>query len=285
MTFSTEMNFVPPNSSIKSTTTTRPYRPGRFAMEPKYWSFRASSTLTPAMQAHLWAAFTDLRHAAVPDKEPPASKTWSLSLGRRGLMERDPSAEGEGGGSGSGEDGGYDSNDEAIAQEAATAGPSRNPAAANKRFPRVSPGTLQRQAAHPPAARAAALRFMATLDLILGGGGEIHRDRQDMGVFKSEPSAVSPAEAWGGWGGCEGQACWSPRDTLAELDRASLRTATLTRILPDADGSKDIDRGELMAAAQAVKARCGVPEETDVHPFRLAGLGTMVTIDVGVDDR
>lgn len=102
MTFSTEMNFVPPNSSIKSTTTTRPYRPGRFAMEPKYWSFRASSTLTPAMQAHLWAAFTDLRHAAVPDKEPPASKTWSLSLGRRGLMERDPSAEGEGGGSGSG---------------------------------------------------------------------------------------------------------------------------------------------------------------------------------------
>ena len=218
---------------------------------PKHWLFGVSNALTLPMQRHLWSAYSDLVAVAEPDTCPPASKTWTLTLGRRVFAS-----------------------DEAGSSSANTD--------AGTRGTNVTPGTLQHRASSP-AARAAALRFMATLDLLLGGAGE-GRGRIEPGPFTPAERTPSPAAAWGGWGG-KGDLFGSPRDMCARVDFSALHTARIMQCVPGADGKQEIDPAEIEAAADAVRARCGVRPDTDIMPFRLGGLGTCVTIEVGSDDE
>lgn len=218
---------------------------------PKYWVFGVRDTLTPPMQKYLWSAYTDLVSVAVPDTAPPASKVWSLTLGRRVFANDD-------------------------------VGQSSRDAEAGSRKTSVTRGTLQHQAS-TPAARAAALRFMATLDLLLGGAGEGPGRIAD-GIFTPKRKGPSPAKSWGGWGD-NGGLRGSLRDMCAHVDFASMHTAQVMQCVPGADGSSEIDPEEIQAAIDAVRTRCAVPRNTDIMPFRLAGLGTCVTIEVGSDDE
>lgn len=218
---------------------------------PKHWVYRVCNALTVPMQRHLWASYSDLVSLAVPDTAPPASTTWSLTLGRRVFASDE-------------------------------AGSSSQNTSAGMRGATVTPGTLQHHASSP-AARGAALRFMATLDLLLGGAGE-GRGRIEQGPLTPAVLGPSPAPAWGGWGGKDGLT-GSPRDMCARVDFSSLHTARVMQCVPGADGKQEIDPAEIDAAANAVRTRCGVHPDVDIVPFRLGGLGTCVTIEVGSDEE